>query len=145
MLITTRKKLSITELSALYDRLYDIADRLFKKHNPCKIHTKNGKLYCINHNEHWNATLYLCCYGCIDRWENGEQRGNHWSENGCTTKCLSCKLYLCGYAKGKNRRLYHQLRRLKQFAYEHGLPHEYFYYISKEEWLEQIKRRNNYE
>ena len=30
----------IEKLSALYDRIYDIADRLIKKHNPCNIHTK---------------------------------------------------------------------------------------------------------
>lgn len=133
-MITATKSLSIQELSTLYDRIYDIADRLFKKYNPCNIYTKDGKLYCINHNDNRNATLYLCCGGCIGDWDG---KRNYWSENGCTTKCLPCKLYLCGYAKGKNRRLCDQLFRLKQFAYKHGLPHETSYFTSKEDWLKQ--------
>lgn len=134
--------LSIEELSALYDRIYDIADKLFKKYNPCNIHTKNGKLYCIRHNEHWNATLYLCCGGCVGNYYGGKR--NHWSKNGCTTECLPCKLYLCDDGKRKNKRLCNQLFRLKQFAYKHGLPHDKSYYMSKEEWLKQISKEGNY-
>ena len=130
-----KTKLSVAELSALYDRIYDIADRLFKKYNPCNIHTKNGRLYCISHNEHWNPTHHLCCGGCID---NCTLYGGHWSKGGCTTKCLPCKLYLCDYAQGKNRQFFHQLHRLKQFAYKHGLPRDSYYYMSKEQWLKQM-------
>ena len=36
------KELKPKELSVLYDRLYDIADKQIKRHNPCNIHTKNG-------------------------------------------------------------------------------------------------------
>jgi len=32
------KELTIEEMSALYERIYDISDRLLKKHNPCNIH-----------------------------------------------------------------------------------------------------------
>ena len=94
---------SITELSAIYDRIYDIADRLIKKHNPCNIYTKivpAKKLffnpifpeqlientYC-NSNGTVNA---LCCEGC-----------KYW-DKGCTVKALGCKLFLCQCVKNKN-------------------------------------------
>ena len=129
----------VEQLSALYDRIYDIADRLFKKHNPCNIHTKNNKVFCSYHNErvyNGKGKKLLCCSGCIANY-GIDNRGNHWSKNGCTTKCLPCKLYLCSYAEEQNRRLSNQLYKLKQFARKHGLPTESFYYMSKEDWLKQ--------
>jgi len=127
-MITTTKSLSTTQLSALYDRIYDIADKLIKKHNPCKIHTKDKKLCCICYS---TGSPYgrLCCGGC---WE---KITDHYSLFGCITKCLACKLYLCPTAKGKHRRLSNQLYRLKQFARKHSLPSEIHYFTSKEEWF----------
>jgi len=58
----------------LYDRLYNHADKLLKKYNPCRI--KNGK--CANGR--------FCCYGC-----------KYLNKSGCTVKCLECKLWLCSY------------------------------------------------
>ena len=79
-------------LSKLHDLIYAKADRLFKQYNPCNIHIdKRKQLVCNNpkydHNkpnqqlQFWNS---LCCIGC-------EYLGN----NGCTTKCLGCKVGLC--------------------------------------------------
>jgi hypothetical protein len=134
---TRPQQLSTAELSALYDRIYDIADRLFKKHNPCNIHTKNNKVFCLCYNEKWNkgkGKKLLCCSGCVAGY-GIDNPGNYWSDEGCITKCLPCKLYLCPEAKRMNKRLSNQLYKLKQFARKHGLPNETNYYMSKEEWF----------
>lgn len=131
-----KDKLSTAELSALYDRIYDIADRLFKKYNPCNIHTENKKLYCIDYhkNKGYNANR-LCCSGC---GEYPEMDTNHWSKTGCTVKCLACKLYICPTIRQQHRRFSRQLSRLERFASHHNLP-TCAYFISKEVWLKRIK------
>ena len=125
---TQPQQLSIRELSALYDRIYDIADRLIKKHNPCKIHTKNKKLYCICFP---TGRKRLCCYGC---WN---MEIDHYSLFGCTTKCLLCKTYLCKAANRENILLAHRLTKLKKFMHKY-IPALYCY-TSKEQWLKQIE------
>lgn len=65
------------KMSLLYDTLYEKASLIIAKYNPCSF--KNGE--CFN---------YGCCYGC-----------KHLSENGCTVKALSCKLWLCDEARLK--------------------------------------------
>ena len=137
-MITATKSLSVAELSALYDRIYDIADRLIKKHNPCKIHTKDKKLCCVDYPRgRWR----LCCNNCF------YEKIDHWSFFGCTIKCLPCKLYLCDAVMQKNKRLSNKLYRLKRFAYKYGLALTSDYFMSKEQWLKQIRnerRRMNY-
>lgn len=138
--ITTAKSLSTKQLSAMYDRIYDIADKLIKKYNPCNIHIKGKKLYCTQHykDKAYN-TDRLCCSGC---GEFPDSYTNHWSKTGCTTKCLACKLYLCSTAYRKiSRRVCDQLYRLRKFAKKYGLPASSYYFVSKEEWL---KQRGNY-
>ena len=128
------EKLNTEKLSALYDRVYDIADRLFKKYNLCNIHTKNNKVFCSCHNEeryNGKSKKYLCCSGC---GEYPEKDISYWSKTGCTTKCLACKLYICSGIGRKNMRLARQLERLHRFACKYNLPH-YTYYLSKEQWL----------
>jgi len=120
------KKLSTEDLSALYNRIYDIADRLFKKYNPCNIRTKNGKASCTCY-LHSKYKDYLCCTDC-----------KYTSPTGCTTKCLACKLFMCPPVSRVNRRLYHQLQRLSRFACKHDLPAGKYFY-PKRKWLKEIK------
>lgn len=80
----------------LYDLIYDKADRLFKKYNPCEI-SKNlfGEICCRK-----TDNIYLCCTGC-----------EYLSGKGCTVKCLACKLCFCA-GDGLLRDKLHKLRRI---------------------------------
>lgn len=127
--IAVKDKLSTTELSVLYDRIYDIADRLIKKHNPCKMHNKNKKLCCMDFPMGNNR---LCCENCF------YEKIDHWSFFGCTTKCLACKLYLCKRAEDKNKQLFDKLDKLRRFAYKRGLVSIRYYFTSKEQQFEQM-------
>ena len=125
----------VTDISAIYDRIYDIADRLFKKYNPCNICVENNKAKCINRRYRYN---HLCC-GYYD------DRCKYW-ENGCTVKSLSCKLFVCseilyGYDKNrvlimnkKYRSFVHRLKWLENMALKYGLS-SWDYYITKKETL----------
>lgn len=70
------KELSVEQMSALYDRIYNIADRLIKKHNPCGIQLVDKKVTCKKGEP--------CCNGCF-----------YLSKKGCTTRSLGCKLTFC--------------------------------------------------
>ena len=139
--MVTATELDVEKLSALYDRIYDIADRLIKKHNPCNIHieTKPAKDLC------WNpifpeklitdiycnskySTHALCCTGCT-----------YW-DTGCTIKCLACKLFVCGDIIYKNEynQLVNKINKLHQIARKNRLPAS-SYYLSKEDWLKQME------
>lgn len=76
--------------SKLYDLVYDKADKLFKEYNPCKIQCKKEGLTCIKYKKAHKKCM-LCCAGCK----------KHWSNKGCTIKCLYCKLYICGAVANK--------------------------------------------
>jgi hypothetical protein len=115
------QQLSITELSALYDRTYDIADRLFKKYNPCNIRVEGGKICCLEIIP-FTRQDKLCCKGC-----------SFW-QNGCTVKCLGCKLYTCGDIKICYPTLYNKLSKLRRVAYKLNLP-ENECRLPKEKWL----------
>lgn len=129
---TNAKRVSYAELSVIYDRIYDIADRLFKKHNPCNIQVKDNKAKCVNKHYEYN---YLCCR-CYDN------RCKHW-QNGCTEKCLSCKLFVCGYIlytydknniQGRNKKyitFVNKIRRLKRIANRHGFSNMDYYLTKK--------------
>ena len=125
-MITATKSLSTKKLSALYDRIYDIADRLFKKYDPCNIHiVERG----IGYNSRKTSTEYgLCCGGC-----------KYLSKDGCTVKCLPCKLHICStfmYSYDKNgrevrnkkhRAFTDRLKRLRRIAIKSGIyTHAYF-------------------
>lgn len=74
--------------SQLYDSIYSKTDRLFKKYNPCNICNKDGKLTCANDRYNTDKPHQLCCTRYDDKCK-------YYSNKGCTTKCLSCKLYIC--------------------------------------------------
>lgn len=137
--ITTAKSLSIAELSAIYDRIYDIADRLIKKHNPCNIHKEitPHHLFPTKSKEETVCMSYcigsLCCVGC-GKWAKG-----------CTVKALGCKLFLCTAVKNKilkNRfRILREIgRKHLSFTYQDSWGKQNYsvvdkYYVSKEDWL----------
>ncbi len=137
---TATKSLSIKELSAIYDRIYDIADKLFKRYNPCGICHKDNKTECINKHYKYN---YLCCRF----WDT---RCKHW-ENGCTIKCLPCKLFMCGiilYSYDKNGKVtvnkkfesfIYKVKRLQKTVNKYGISN-YDYYLTKKEVLQRRYR-----
>jgi hypothetical protein len=73
------KKLTLVGKMKLYDRLYEIADFLLKKHNPCGH--SNGKC--------GGMKTYTFQGGCCGECE-------HLRANGCSVKALYCKLWVCG-------------------------------------------------
>ena len=135
-----KAKLSVAELSALYDRIYDIADRLLKKHNPCNIRTEGTKVSCT----YRLCETRLCCGGCDKYWDKG-----------CTVKALGCKLFLCGAVR--NKILQKRFRKLREYGRTHlnftyndsNWGNQTFtysavdkYYTPKENWLKWLEKRN---
>jgi len=101
-------------------------DRLIKKHNPCNIHVKGGRVKCAFYRQYRDDNM-LCCTGC-----------NHWN-NGCTVKCLRCKLHLCSYADQRDKKTAQRLYKLRKYIRDYITDDSY--YMPKEKWLKQIKRR----
>lgn len=91
--------MNIKQKMELHDRIYRHADRLIRKHNPCRI--ENGKC----------AYGEFCCNDC-----------EHLTETGCSIECLMCKLYLC-YKVHTNVLLSKTLARMLQKAYRHNIVH----------------------
>jgi hypothetical protein len=133
--VTTAKSLSTNELSALYDRIYDIADRSFKKHNPCNVCTENSKTKCINNNSYIHN--HLCCQYYDDPCR-------HW-QGGCTVKCLACKLFVCGAirANKKNNSFIKILNKLRNTAFNYGFSN-FDYYMTKKKALQHAIRQRGY-
>ncbi len=124
-------------LSALYDRIYNIADKLFKNYNPCNIHTtKTGFVLCKQYNTvgsvRWaqEESRFLCCGDC-----------KYQSRTGCPIKCLPCKLFCCGSVI--NKRLIERLHRLKRIAQKEGI-NLYPYYRTKDEILNRSLKYMGY-
>jgi len=122
---------SITELSAIYDRVYNIADRLFKKYNPCKIQIKNNKTKCAN-------KYYKCTHLCCQYWGD---RCQHW-QNGCTIKCLACKLFICGEIQDNKVYidLVKHINRLRRITTKCGFSN-FDYYITKKIIIKQVRQQ----
>ena len=125
---TVIKSTTNTNISAIYDRIYDIADRLFKKYNPCEIRIKNKRISCKCYqkgiplaNKH-----YLCCSIC-----------KHCSKNGCTVKCLACKLHRCHGIKYPVFFM-KRLNKLHKTARSYGFSLDDFY-LTKKEVLKRTK------
>lgn len=133
---TQPQQLPIEDLSAIYDRIYDIVDMLFKKYNPCNIHTikKSGKVVC---NGRHRPTDTLCCYECSPG--RGPKEPHYW-DNGCTIKCLGCKLFLCEAVRNKHPLLNRKLSKLRGIAYKYNLPSGRCYF-PKEDWLKLMERK----
>jgi hypothetical protein len=86
------------ELSIIYDELYDLADRIIKKYNPCEL----SKNRCLDGK--------FCCEGC-----------KYLSKDGCTTKALFCKVWLCKNARRKYPYVARLLECIKTLANEYHL------------------------
>ncbi len=127
------RELKPKELNELYDRLYDIADRLIKKHNPCNIHTERGVVLCNCHNLIKEARheqkhgCFVCCNTC-----------KYGGKHGCTVKNLSCKVFTCSQMDSKIARRLHRLCDIRRRYYLYGE-----YYITKEKYMKIVlnKRR----
>jgi hypothetical protein len=99
--LANRKKLALSEfekMSAVYDELWQKADEILKKFNPCNI--KKGQ--CL--------AGYPCCGGC-----------EFLSKKGCTEKSLACKLWLCDKAREEFPECAALLDELEEAARRH--PH----------------------
>lgn len=95
-----RQEMLIFQKVKLHDRLYNYADKITKEYNPCKI--ENGKC----------ARISICCGGC-----------KYLTKDGCSTKCLWCKLWLCDYLlkKPEYHPLISKLRKIEKVANRKGL------------------------
>ena len=136
-LIPTGKQLLfdyiLNDLSAIYDKIYDIADRLIKKHNICNIHTtKSGFVLCKQYHHYsfvdkqQEQGNFLCCTNC-----------KHQSKTGCPIKCLPCKLFCCGSID--NEIVIKRISRLRKIAEKYGIS-LYPYYRTKNEILRESLR-----
>lgn len=84
-------------LNDKYDELYELADQLVKKLNPCHIKPifngeTNKPTGCMSCNGKATGTPHLCCRG------NGAQGipvCKHLGKRGCRVKSLKCKLWFC--------------------------------------------------
>jgi hypothetical protein len=91
-----------------YDAIYDIANGLLRKYNPCK-HDSDG--ICEEDRLHHNGRKHGCCGGC--KW---------LTSKGCRVRALSCKLWLCpGVEWSRNGELTSKLFKLKAIAYKYHL------------------------
>jgi hypothetical protein len=93
-----------------YDILYEAADKLFKRFNPCKI--RDG--YCERIR---NVGCYrgdsigeLCCHGCQ----------YHDVVDGCNTKSLGCKLWICAYLQNTNKSFASKIEKLYKLSIKFG-------------------------
>ena len=106
--------------SWLFDFLYTMADQMIKKYNPCQIHKDDsGKVSCL--------LTSPCCTNC-----------KFLGPEGCTTKCLGCKLALCGAAREANSELSKVLSKMMNIAWHYGLGR---IRMSKEETFDRFKNK----
>ncbi len=83
------------EIERIYDDLYDRADKLFKKYNPCQFNPQTGlcKAYPdVTNGCDRGRAFILCCGGC--HYEK-KRKHQHSLKSGCRVKSLGCKLYYC--------------------------------------------------
>lgn len=107
----TRRKI----LEAIYDHLYNQADKILKENNPCGHCILNGTHSCHGKRDFSalkgsygdNTSEQACCIGC-----------GFWNRNlGCTNnKPLSCKVWLCGTSENKHPLIMAALDKIKQYA-----------------------------
>jgi len=84
-------------LTQIYDELYELADGIIKKYNPCKF--SNGRC----------AGGIGCCNGC-----------RYLFSTGCSVKALACKLWICWNLEGTLPECEHELKELSEIAAQYG-------------------------
>lgn len=93
--------MNLEKLSIKYDRLYEKADRLFKKHNPCQF--IDG--LCIKNRKNGGVSNGCCHESC-----------DHLGPRGCTIKSLGCKLFTCDYICENHEMLDKKICKLRRKA-----------------------------
>lgn len=88
----------------VYDSICDYLDNKFKENNYCDF--KDGT--CISNRSGIGKNRQMgCCYSFrLDMFANMRDKKlcKHLGNNGCDTKCVSCKLYTCKYLDKKGIR-----------------------------------------
>lgn len=88
MVRTNIKKMGKKKASTEFDRIYEEAGLLLKKHNPCQfvgnkcLHNRREK----ERKAGWNSENGCCSTDC-----------KYHTPKGCDTKALGCKLTTCGH------------------------------------------------
>ena len=95
--LTVNRRQKLREfLENKFEELYQKAEVVLRKHNPCAITRHKGKVYCVGCPAKQPEWIYsggvypnaLCCGGC-----------KFHTDKGCTAeKPLTCKLWLCATA-----------------------------------------------
>ncbi|MBW1975234.1 MAG: hypothetical protein JRI45_06650 [Deltaproteobacteria bacterium] len=120
---------TMEEWSRLYDRLYDYADKLIKKYDPCRIRKFGKNAVCAARLpgairniaiEHQKVEVkrnkkgyYFIVHGELKENLTCCRECKYLSKNGCTIQCLGCKLYLCTYVNVQYRKLTKKLDRIR--------------------------------
>ncbi len=126
-------------ISQEYDEAYSKAQELINEHNPCKIvpYGEDGVTCAAEDIERasgeniWmgsaQTTGQVCCHHC-----------QHHSSNGCTVKCLGCKVSLCSKMKEHHENLVQELWRIGRSMLYPG--YTLLIRDSKEEMMLRIRR-----
>jgi len=136
-----KHNVSIVYKMLLYDLLYFIADSLIKWRNPCEIthHEQTLPQIICHEGIQLKSNLIIhevtclgsgpCCEGC-----------KYLDDNGCTVKCLGCKLGLCSKASDRHPKLDHFLIHMTAITRNQGRSLLGIRY-SREETYQNLKRR----
>lgn len=119
MVTRTHSKEQIGFLSEAYDTIYNRAQELLKEFNPCEI--ENGRCMSRMHD-------YLACCSSTCRYISRE---------GCTTRNLRCKTFLCKDALDSNPKLKSRWERLEKLAFKLELAYPW---TSKKDVLKSKER-----
>lgn len=99
----------------IYKFLWDSADKIFRETNPCKI-SKSGSCQ--------NSKKGTCCPKGYCRF---------LTPKGCSTECLTCKLYLCVNMSKSYRKLESDLDKMRSIANACG-----FRTLFYQSWQEEL-------
>ncbi len=97
--------MDLKRLSAEYSHIYNEADKLFKKHNPCQF--KNGQCISNRTPPQLHSPQNGCCGGC-----------KRLGSNGCKVKSLGCKLFACSNIKRRSKECFEKIMQLRIQARE---------------------------
>lgn len=106
--------MTLKELSAEYDRLYEEADELFKEYNPCQF--ENGK--CSRNRADIKSGHFRPEGPCVSNGCCTTTMCEHLTPKGCSIKALGCKLHVCLYIHkaGEFKKFYTKMRKVRKRA-----------------------------
>jgi hypothetical protein len=102
-----------------YDKLYAVAEALWKLYNPCEF-TSKGE--CIRSIDDYRCRPNCCTGGDFQSDPHKVGHCEHLAPTGCTVKSLACKLWMCNTVRVKHPDLYKALVLLESKARELGVP-----------------------